>query len=106
MSVEESFFVPFYYVLLFVRNWSWPLRLYGWQLALVAAVLIYSLLLAHWLSPSLGGVARHVMVYVCAITVMVVTAILAGFSRPWVGTGAILFLISDSIIAVDKFKSG
>jgi len=104
-GLQAFLFAHFIYILLFVRNWPWPLRPNGWQLALVATVLIYSLLLANWLGPSLGGVARHVMVYVCAITVMVVTAILAGFSRPWVGAGAILFLISDSIIAVDKFKS-
>jgi len=95
----------FVYILLFVRNWVWPLRPKGWQLALVAAVLVYSLLLSKWLAPSLGAVAGPVMLYVCVITVMVVTAMLAGFSKPWVYTGVILFLISDSILAVDKFKS-
>jgi uncharacterized membrane protein YhhN len=104
-GLQVFLFAHFIYILLFVRNWPRPLRPNGWQLALVAAVLIYSLLLAQWLGPSLGGVAWHVMLYVCAITVMVVTAILAGFSKPWIGVGAILFLISDSIIAVDRFKS-
>src|SRR5215510_6021161 len=93
------------YILLFVRNWDWPLRPKGWQLALVAAVLIYSLLLSQWLAPSLGAVAGPVMVYVCVITLMAASAILAGFSKPWVCSGVILFLISDSILAVDKFKS-
>jgi uncharacterized membrane protein YhhN len=95
----------FIYILLFVRNWVRPLRPKGWQLAMAAAVLVYSLLLSQWLSPSLGTVAGPVMLYVCAITVMVVAAILAGFSKPWVYSGVILFLISDSIIAVDKFKT-
>ncbi len=95
----------FVYILLFVRNWKRPLRPKGWQLALAAAVLVYSLLLSQLLSPSLGAVAGPVMLYVCAITVMVVTTIFAGFSRPWVWLGAILFLISDSIIALNKFKT-
>jgi uncharacterized membrane protein YhhN len=95
----------FIYILLFVRNWTRPLRPKGWQLALVGAVLIYSLMLSLWLSPSLGAVAGPVMLYVCVITVMAVSAILARFSKPWVYTGVILFLISDSILAVDKFKS-
>src|SRR5262245_1464090 len=95
----------FIYILLFVRNWVWPLRPKGWQLAIVAAVLIYSLLLSKWLAPSLGTVAGPVMLYVCVITAMVVTAMLAGFSKPWVYTGVTLFLISDSILAVNKFKS-
>jgi uncharacterized membrane protein YhhN len=93
------------YILLFVCNWARPLRPTGLQLAGAAAVLIYSLLLSHWLSPSLGSVAQPVMLYVCVITAMVVTAIFAGFSKPWVCLGAILFLISDSIIAVNKFKA-
>jgi len=93
------------YILLFVRNRARPLRPKVWQLALVAAVLIYSLLLSLWLAPSLGTMAAPVMIYVCVITVMAVSAILARFSKPWVYTGVILFLISDSILAVDKFKS-
>lgn len=93
------------YILLFVRNWVRPLRPKGWQLALVAAVLIYSLLLSRWLAPNLVAVAGPVMLYICVITVMAVSAILAGFSKPWVYSGVILFLISDSILAVNKFKA-
>jgi uncharacterized membrane protein YhhN len=93
------------YILLFVRNWVWPLRPKRWQLALLAAVLIYSLLLSLWLAPSLGDLAGPVMFYVCVITVMAVSAILAGYSTPWVYSGVILFLISDSILAVNKFKA-
>jgi uncharacterized membrane protein YhhN len=37
--------------------------------------------------------------------VMVVAVFLAGFITPWVYAGAILFLISDSIIAISKFKT-
>jgi uncharacterized membrane protein YhhN len=95
----------FIYILLFVRNWVRPLRPKGWQLALSAAVLVYSLLLSQWLAPSMGAIAGPVMLYVCAITVMVVAATLAGFSKPWVISGALLFLLSDSIIAVNKFKT-
>ncbi|MCG3162873.1 MAG: hypothetical protein JMDDDDMK_04232 [Acidobacteria bacterium] len=95
----------FIYILLFVRNWVRPLRPKGWQLALSAVVLVYSMLLSQWLAPGLGTVAGPVMLYVCAITVMVVAAILAGFTKPWVYSGVILFLISDSIIAASKFKS-
>ena len=36
---------------------------------------------------------------------MAVSAILAGFSKPWVCIGVTLFLISDSILAVNKFKA-
>jgi uncharacterized membrane protein YhhN len=95
----------FIYILLFVRNWTRPLRPRGWQLGMTAVVLTYSMLLSHWLSPNLGTIAGPVMLYVCAITVMVVAAFLVKFSKPWVYSGAILFLLSDSIIAVSKFKT-
>jgi uncharacterized membrane protein YhhN len=45
------------------------------------------------------------MLYVCALTAMVVTALFAEFAKPWVWLGAILFLLSDSIIATEKFKA-
>lgn len=101
-----SFLVAhFIYILLFVRNWSRPLRPNGRQLALMAGVLITSLLLSNWLSPNLGAMAKPVMVYICAITVMVISSILAGFSKPYVWVGAVLFLISDSMIAAGRFKT-
>ena len=101
-----SFLVAhFIYILLFVRNWPRPLRPNGLQLALSAAVLISSLLLSNWLSPNLGAMAKPVMVYICAITVMVVSSILAGFSKPDVWMGAVLFMISDSMIAAGRFKT-
>ena len=101
-----SFLVAhFIYILLFVRNWPRPLRPNGLQLALSAAVLISSLLLSNWLSPNLGAMAKPVMVYICAITVMVVSSILAGFSKPYVWMGAVLFMISDSMIAAGRFKT-
>jgi uncharacterized membrane protein YhhN len=93
------------YIALFVRNRIRPLKPKGWQLALVAAVLIYSILLSQWLAPNLGALMVPVMLYVCVITLMAMSAILAGFSTPWICSGVILFLISDSILAVNKFKS-
>jgi uncharacterized membrane protein YhhN len=101
-----SFLVAhFIYILLFVRNWTRPLRPGGLQLTLTAAVLIASLLLSNWLSSDLGAMAKPVMVYICAITVMVISSILAGFSKPYVWMGAVLFLISDSLIAAGRFKT-
>lgn len=93
------------YILLFVRNWSRPLRPTGGQMMLASAVLVFSLMLSNWLAPDLGAMAKPVMVYVCAITVMTVSTILAGFSKPFVWIGAVLFMLSDSMIAAGRFKT-
>lgn len=95
----------FIYILLFVRNWPRPMCPSGGQMALTGFLLIYGLVMANWLSPDLGGLAGPVTVYICVITVMAAAAILAGFAKPWVWIGAILFLISDSMIAAGKFKT-
>lgn len=92
------------YIALFYRSWRRPLRPSYGALMLLFLVLGYSLAMSNWLSPSLGALARPVMLYVCVITAMVLSAVLAGFSRPWVWIGAVLFLISDSLIAAGKFK--
>lgn len=104
-GLKAFLFAHFAYILLFVRNWPRPLRPSGGQLILVAVVLVYSLLLSNWLSPSLGAQAVPVMVYMCAITVMTVSTILAGFSRRFVWIGAMLFMLSDSMIAAGRFKT-
>lgn len=93
------------YIRLFIRNWPRPLRPDGLQLSLAAAVLVYSLVVTGWLSTGLGGYAVPVIVYSAAITAMTVSAILAGFSTPLVWIGAMLFVVSDSLIAAGRFKA-
>lgn len=94
------------YILLFVRSWPRPLRLNGRQWVLTGLVVIYSLLVMSWLVPGLGRHALPAAIYACAITAMTVSTILAGFARPFVWIGAILFMISDSLIVAAGFKRG
>ncbi len=93
------------YAFLFARNWPRLLRIGPTQTALIILVLVYSVVVSTWLVPGLGNLTVPVVLYICAITAMVVAAILAGFSTPWVVVGAILFLVSDSLLAVNKFKT-
>ena len=94
------------YIGLFVRSWPRPLRPSGRQLALAAGVTAYGLLLTTWLAPGLGSYTVPVIVYAGAIVAMTVSAVLASFSRPFIVIGALLFLVSDSLIAVARFKAG
>ncbi|MGH7346566.1 MAG: lysoplasmalogenase [Candidatus Rokuibacteriota bacterium] len=92
------------YIVLFTRNWARPLRPSAGQMVLVALVLAYFALACAWLWPGVGGLKIPALAYAMAVTAMTVAAILAGFSRPFVWIGALLFLFSDSLIATGFFK--
>jgi len=93
------------YILLFTRHWPRPFRAARGQMILTALVLVYSLSVTSWLWSGLGPLAVPVLAYTCAITAMTVAAILAGFSTPFVWIGALLFVVSDSLIAAARFKA-
>lgn len=92
------------YIRLFVRNRAAGIRLNPALFAAVVLVLAYSATLSAWIVPSVGGLAVPVVFYICAITAMVSAAILARPGNWWVAAGAVLFLISDSLLAIHKFK--
>ncbi len=93
------------YIVLFVRNRSKSVISSAGQKVLAALVMIFSVAMFAWLWPNLGDLKLPVAAYLCAITGMGVTATRAGFRAPWVVIGAMLFIVSDSLIAVGKFKS-
>jgi uncharacterized membrane protein YhhN len=93
------------YISVFVQNRRRPLTLGRMQTLAAILVTLSTVAISTWLLPSLGTLMVPVAIYMCAITAMVLSAILAGYSNPWVAIGAVLFLISDSILAVNKFKS-
>jgi len=70
----------------------------------LAAVLVYVALFSLWLAPSLGPLKIPVMIYICAIAAMTSTALLSRFGQR-VAAGALLFLVSDSLLAIGKFKA-
>ncbi|HYL78733.1 MAG TPA: lysoplasmalogenase [Bryobacteraceae bacterium] len=90
------------YVVLFVQR---PFSVKPVKIAAAIGVLLYSIAISAWLFPSLGDLKIPVAVYMCAITTMAITAILASFPTPWVAIGAILFVASDSLLAINKFKT-
>jgi uncharacterized membrane protein YhhN len=92
-----------FYVAVFVRLRPRPLALSARRKIAVAAVFIYGAGLAFWLAPDLDPHTAPVLIYAAAITAMGVSAMIAGFVKPWVALGAVLFIFSDSAIAIDKF---
>ncbi len=93
-----------FYIWLFTRNFPSHLRTSAKKQLLVLWLLIYSAALTAWLWSGLGDLRIPALVYLCVITLMCITAILADFSHSSIVFGALLFLLSDSLIAVNKFK--
>jgi uncharacterized membrane protein YhhN len=80
-----------------------PFRTTAGRTALAAGVLVYAVAFEAWLIPGLGDLSGPVVLYMAAITVMVMSAAVSRFPIG-VAIGAILFLVSDSVLAVNKFK--
>jgi uncharacterized membrane protein YhhN len=87
------------YILLFARNWPRPLRPPTARVILAALVLVYGVAMCGWLWSGLSRFLVPALAYASALTAMTVSAILTRFSRPFVLSGAVLFLISDSLLA-------
>lgn len=74
------------------------------QKVLIAVIVVYSAAMFWWLLPVSNGLTVPVAVYLAIITLMVISAILA-WKSPWLTpVGAILFMLSDSLIALSRFK--
>ena len=92
------------YVVLFTRSWPRPLRPRRAQLALAGLVIVYGVGVTVWIEPRLGPLTVPVLLYGAAVTAMALAAILAGFVTPWIWIGALLFVLSDSLIAAALFR--
>lgn len=67
-------------------------------------ILLFSLILGSWLFPALGKLRGPVLLYMVVITLMGVTAAIHPLAFPNLLFGAFLFILSDSLIAIDKFR--
>jgi len=89
------------YLLIFIPRATWP---GGFTAALIAGLLGAASALIVWLNPGLGKLRPPVFAYFAVIMAMV-AASLSIPDAPWfLGAGAVLFAVSDSLIAVRKFK--
>jgi uncharacterized membrane protein YhhN len=78
------------------------------KLWLLVPVVVYYVVLISWLSPYLGDKKLPVRIYGIVISFMLLLALHMQYSRnkaagKWMMTGAILFILSDSVLAVNKF---
>ncbi len=93
------------YTAVFIRHRARPFAPSGARIALMVVTAGYAALFACWLIPGLGTLAVPVAIYICAITAMVLSALLARFPTSWPVVGVFLFFASDSMLAIDRFKT-
>ncbi len=93
------------YIALFRRYrakvWRKPgaARMFGVLAILVALGVMLGIL---W--PSLGSMVIPVVVYSLVLCGMSISAMLADLRTPWAGVGALLFIVSDAMLAISKFR--
>ncbi len=88
------------YTILFLTQFRWQPRRLPWACLIIAYALVCTLLIV----PQAGDMRIPVTAYMIAISLM---AIAAGFRNDpqfiWVAVGALVFMVSDTLIAVNLF---
>jgi uncharacterized membrane protein YhhN len=92
------------YIVLFVRRRASVAAPRG-PIWFPALLLVFGLAFGAWLAPSLGALRVPVFCYIAAIIAMVAAASRASYGSRWVLAGAVLFLISDSLLGAGRFKT-
>ncbi len=73
------------------------------KIPVIVLLVVYSIMMAFVMTPSLQEMAIPVYIYMTAITLMGIFASLRAARNDFTLYGAIAFIVSDSIIAIDKF---
>ena len=76
-----------------------------WRWLRAAPAIAYGVLLAAWLVPKAGALQVHVSIYLAFLVAMAVTACRVEAAPRLLWLGAMLFLLADSLIGVNKFAA-
>lgn len=103
----SAFFVAQVFYIVFFHNIRMKEYIRGNALLLLL-VIVYYFILISIISPSLGNMKLPVRIYGVVLSFMVMLAMHTMFSRKkiagwWMMVGAVLFVISDSLLALNKF---
>lgn len=102
-----SFLLAHIFYIVFLQNIRLAEKTHSNILLLLIVVIYYAVLIS-WLSPYLGDMKLPVRIYGVVISLMLLLAMHMLFiknkiSGKWMMIGAVLFVISDSVLAVNKF---
>jgi len=89
--------------ILFIVTFSRDLKAQKSQIPVVVLLIVYAKMMAFVLTPYLKEMAIPVYVYITAIILMGIFAALRTSKNDFTLYGAISFIVSDSILAINKF---
>jgi uncharacterized membrane protein YhhN len=89
--------------ILFIVTFSRDFKFQKSRIPVIILLIVYSMMMAFVLTPSLKEMAIPVYVYMTAITLMGIFASLRAAKNDFTLYGAISFIVSDSVIAINKF---
>jgi uncharacterized membrane protein YhhN len=95
----------FVYITLFWRNRPRTTPLRGSDKMIILGLGLFVALMSVYLLPATGSLGPAVALYMGTLTGMVISTVALQLPERWVMAGALLFLFSDTILAVSKFRS-
>lgn len=102
-----AFFISHvFYVGLFLKNRLPFEDISGMRVRIAALLWAVAAVAAFFLYPNLGDMVVPVFAYTAVLTLMATAALFSRFPVKLVGTGGILFLISDSFLGFEAFAGG
>ncbi len=87
----------------FIITFSKDLKAQKSQIPVIIMLIVYAKIMAFVLTPYLKEMTIPVYIYLTAITLMAIFAALRGSKNDFTLYGAIAFVVSDSILAINKF---
>jgi uncharacterized membrane protein YhhN len=89
--------------ILFIVTFSRDFKAQKSQIPVIILLIVYAKMMAFVMTPSLKEMAIPVYIYLTAITLMAIFAALRASKNDFTLYGAIAFIVSDSILAINKF---
>ncbi|MDQ7049803.1 MAG: lysoplasmalogenase [Enterobacterales bacterium] len=97
-GLAAFFIAHIFYIICF-----FPWKIQSPPIPIAIATLIYGTGVVVLISPNLGPLAIPVYAYMAILFSMTLAALFSNRSNRWLAVGAISFLLSDSIIGINKF---
>jgi uncharacterized membrane protein YhhN len=87
----------------FIITFSRDFRFQDSRIPIIVLLVVYSIMMAFILTPSLKEMAIPVYIYMTALTLVGIFASLRSVKNDFTLYGAISFIVSDSVLAINKF---